>query len=174
MYTVTNWPNRDPIGESGGLNLYGFVGNDGLNKLDLLGLDIVYLLDSSAVGGAGHAAVAVGNDQEGWTYASFGPGENLFASDDNLDKQQYGSLAELLQVNNRYDQNKHYETDNNQDNSALNAIDNFENSSYNICTNNCDDVVVAAFNAAGFTIDDSLIPVNTFNNLPASNSTNCE
>jgi len=30
--------NRDPIGESGGLNLYGFVGNDPVNKMDILGL----------------------------------------------------------------------------------------------------------------------------------------
>lgn len=32
------WPNRDPIEERGGLNLYGFVGNDGVNRWDLLGL----------------------------------------------------------------------------------------------------------------------------------------
>jgi RHS repeat-associated protein len=32
------WPRRDPNGERGGLNLYGFVGNDSLNKWDLLGL----------------------------------------------------------------------------------------------------------------------------------------
>jgi RHS repeat-associated protein len=32
------WPSRDPIGEEGGINLYGFVGNDGVNLWDLLGL----------------------------------------------------------------------------------------------------------------------------------------
>ncbi|MFC7338448.1 RHS repeat domain-containing protein [Haloferula chungangensis] len=31
------WPSRDPIGERGGMNLYGFVGNDGINSWDLLG-----------------------------------------------------------------------------------------------------------------------------------------
>jgi RHS repeat-associated protein len=31
------WPSRDPIEEDGGLNLYGFVGNDAVNKNDLLG-----------------------------------------------------------------------------------------------------------------------------------------
>jgi RHS repeat-associated protein len=31
------WINRDPIEEQGGLNLYGFVGNDGLVKWDILG-----------------------------------------------------------------------------------------------------------------------------------------
>jgi uncharacterized protein RhaS with RHS repeats len=33
-----SWPSRDPIEEEGGLNLYGFVGNDGVNYLDRLGL----------------------------------------------------------------------------------------------------------------------------------------
>jgi integrase/recombinase XerD len=32
------WPSRDPIGEEGGVNLYGFVGNDGVNWVDYLGL----------------------------------------------------------------------------------------------------------------------------------------
>ena len=32
------WPSRDPIGERGGLNLYGFVGNDGVRSIDRLGL----------------------------------------------------------------------------------------------------------------------------------------
>jgi RHS repeat-associated protein len=32
------WPTRDPIGEYGGINLYGFVGNDGVNDVDALGL----------------------------------------------------------------------------------------------------------------------------------------
>ena len=39
------WPNRDPIAEQGGYNLYGFVGNDGVNAWDYLGLDIIYLDD---------------------------------------------------------------------------------------------------------------------------------
>lgn len=34
------WPSRDPIEEQGGLNLYGFVGNDGVNRYDLLGMMI--------------------------------------------------------------------------------------------------------------------------------------
>ncbi|MBK1884708.1 RHS repeat-associated core domain-containing protein, partial [Luteolibacter pohnpeiensis] len=32
------WPSRDPIEEDGGINLYAFVGNDGLNFWDYLGL----------------------------------------------------------------------------------------------------------------------------------------
>ena len=34
---IPYWPSRDPIQERGGLNLYGFVRNDGVNKWDLLG-----------------------------------------------------------------------------------------------------------------------------------------
>lgn len=32
------WPSRDPIGEAGGLNLYAIVGNDAMNRIDVLGL----------------------------------------------------------------------------------------------------------------------------------------
>ena len=32
------WPSRDPIEERGGQNLYGFVGNDGIDRLDQIGL----------------------------------------------------------------------------------------------------------------------------------------
>ena len=34
------WPSRDPIEEKGGLNLYGFVGNDGVGSVDYLGKNI--------------------------------------------------------------------------------------------------------------------------------------
>jgi RHS repeat-associated protein len=34
------WPSRDPIEEEGGVNLYGFVGNDGVDKVDVLGLQM--------------------------------------------------------------------------------------------------------------------------------------
>jgi len=36
--TLGRWINRDPIGEAGGINLYGFVGNDGVSRWDILGL----------------------------------------------------------------------------------------------------------------------------------------
>ena len=35
---VSLWPSRDPIGERGGLNLYGMVGNDSVGRSDYLGL----------------------------------------------------------------------------------------------------------------------------------------
>ena len=35
------WKTRDPIDEEGGVNLYGFLGNDGENRWDYLGLDFI-------------------------------------------------------------------------------------------------------------------------------------
>ena len=34
------WTSRDPIGESGGLNIYAMIGNDTVSKSDILGLDV--------------------------------------------------------------------------------------------------------------------------------------
>jgi RHS repeat-associated protein len=36
---LQRWLNRDPIGEAGGINLYGYVGNSPPNRIDPLGLD---------------------------------------------------------------------------------------------------------------------------------------
>lgn len=35
------WVSRDPIEEEGGVNLYGFVNNDGVNSSDYLGMDFI-------------------------------------------------------------------------------------------------------------------------------------
>jgi hypothetical protein len=42
---IPYWPSRDPIGEEGGMNLYGFVGNDGVNFFDLLGLEELFRVE---------------------------------------------------------------------------------------------------------------------------------
>jgi RHS repeat-associated protein len=41
------WPSRDPIGERGGVNLYGMVGNDAVNLVDYLGLERVTPIEDS-------------------------------------------------------------------------------------------------------------------------------
>jgi RHS repeat-associated protein len=38
--TLGRFINRDPVGEHGGLNLYAYCGNDGVNHWDYLGIDL--------------------------------------------------------------------------------------------------------------------------------------
>jgi RHS repeat-associated protein len=60
---LQRWFNRDPLGEGGGLNLYGFVGNDPVNGIDPYGLlrwrdfNPALLFDAEAWGGLLHSWV---------------------------------------------------------------------------------------------------------------------
>jgi hypothetical protein len=56
--------NRDPIEEQGGLNLYAFCGNDGVNGYDVLGMDgdtFDKLRRGDPVGGNGNSGGGTGN-----------------------------------------------------------------------------------------------------------------
>ena len=56
------WPSKDPIGENGGVNLYGFVGNNGVDYYDRLGLiTIPFPTSGSLSGGLAAAGAAIGN-----------------------------------------------------------------------------------------------------------------
>src|SRR5690606_15012254 len=52
------WLSRDPIGEEGGLNLYGFVGNNAVSRWDYLGLDFLVdiFVDNPDFADAAHSA----------------------------------------------------------------------------------------------------------------------
>ena len=54
------WINRDPIGEDGGTNLYGFVGNDPVNGVDEFGLFGFGVQGSSAVNGGAVTGISGG------------------------------------------------------------------------------------------------------------------
>jgi len=77
--------NRDPIGEQGGLNLYAFVGNDPVNRWDLLGMSeisyadryssdlfIAYSLPSGWRGTANERRVQMGIDRFGKSFDALG------------------------------------------------------------------------------------------------------
>jgi RHS repeat-associated protein len=48
--------NQDPIEEAGGINLYAFCGNDGVNRFDLLGLDSGFLDWLGSIFGGGSSS----------------------------------------------------------------------------------------------------------------------
>ncbi|WP_292015462.1 RHS repeat-associated core domain-containing protein [Chryseobacterium sp.] len=55
---------------------YAYVVNDPINGIDPDGRDVIFLADSKAVPVAGHGAVIVGNEKDGWYYYSMnGTGE---------------------------------------------------------------------------------------------------
>jgi hypothetical protein len=66
------WPNRDPIEEEGGLNLYGFVSNSALSQYDYLGLaleDDVASLVSEIGSFLEEVGPRIANDYDDWTDA---------------------------------------------------------------------------------------------------------
>jgi RHS repeat-associated protein len=59
---IGRWANRDPVGEQGGLNLYGFGINDPVNSFDPFGLDVAVVIGHTFPGSDnpfGHAAIAI-------------------------------------------------------------------------------------------------------------------
>ena len=53
---LQRWLNRDPLGEAGGLNLYGFVGNNPINLIDPYGLEVGFGEGLIPVWGSGKQA----------------------------------------------------------------------------------------------------------------------
>ena len=161
------WLNRDPLGEFAGLNLYRFVDNNPINLFDPDGHDVVYLLDPS-VSFHGHAAILIGNDQNGWHYFSFGMGECWFnpwaASRDNLEYIGFKSFdsarrdARLA----RYENYARWHTDRAADQKAINKMREYFNKGYFVCGNNCDDAAANAIRAAGVDFDDRFLPTTSF------------
>jgi RHS repeat-associated protein len=79
---IGRWLTTDPAGEFH--SPYLGMGNDPINAIDPDGGDIIYLNDSKAVHGLGHAAVLIGNDKDGWRYVSMnGTGEGARAVGDS-------------------------------------------------------------------------------------------
>ena len=71
------WPSRDPIGERGGVNLYGFVGNNGINTHDILGQVSPQLAAAGIIAAALGAALACTQDLPDEADRKFGSNDKL-------------------------------------------------------------------------------------------------
>ena len=68
---VGRWLSLDPLASKyPGISPYAFVGNMPINAIDPNGKDIIVLNDLDGANGAGHQAVLIGDDVQGWTYVS--------------------------------------------------------------------------------------------------------
>jgi RHS repeat-associated protein len=82
------WPNRDPIEEEGGYNLYGFVGNDGVGSIDRLGLDVYIVYREFAISGLDRLYFGASRAGIGHFYLAFDA--------ENVDQKQWQELVNSL------------------------------------------------------------------------------
>jgi len=139
------WLNRDPIGERGEANLYGFVKNDAQNHFDRLGQKCCVLYyPPSPFKSVGHTVLKCDNG----AYVSFFAGDSIFGApgifqDEEQDKKDYAGTTPQQTCNDCLDEAKV---------AAWLASAKANPPDYNVCTHNCSDAVSDAA-AAGLSDD---------------------
>jgi RHS repeat-associated protein len=146
--SIGRWLSRDPIGELGGTNLYGYTKNNPSNAIDPLGLDAIVLIAPTAILGQGHIAILVGNNSTGWTYYSrngYGAGPFGFATGNSVLKTYptYQDFKADIPEASRYRGAYHIETSADEDLAMTTYGDEHYRDSYHSIkppSNNCADL----------------------------------
>jgi RHS repeat-associated protein len=154
--SLGRWMTRDPLGEAGGLNLYGFVGNGPMNAVDAWGL-ITDILINQPIGwgtsSLGHAAVNINGTVYSWegeenqgqgvmtkytwdAYRDWHEEQDIVGSIIKLTPEQEKAFIKFLE-----DYGKNYGT-------------------YNAATNNCTKPIQRFLETLDIDIGNNLFPVN--------------
>ena len=92
------WPSRDPIEETGGLNLYGFVKNDPVNAWDVLGMFWNRKLGAKIRGTMQWRVTRYASTVLRWTLS----GNDLYEYDDDLDEMSPYLDGQILNAISKY------------------------------------------------------------------------
>jgi RHS repeat-associated protein len=162
------------------LNLYAYVQNNPLIRIDVDGHDFVILNDSRAVNGEGHNASIVGNDKQGWTYYS----KNGYGRGNSRETFKTFSDFQKSKTSERYDRGARVETSSKQDAAMKESGDKNYNKDYSVAAThnkdgstkaeNCADLTATVGQAGGVKIDKpetttSILGSSFSVDLPATN-----
>ena len=148
------------------LHLYHYAGNNPVKYIDPDGRDIIYLNDQTAVGGNGHGAMLIGNNEDGWTYYSkdgpFAANQDIDPNNDNDDRKRtengnfkstkYASVEDFNNdkaVSERYNRRVQIETSRTEDAKMTKYADEHWDDKYNFGIENCSDLVLDTMLSSG-------------------------
>jgi hypothetical protein len=133
--------NRDPLGESAGINLYNYCANNPISGIDPLGTDFYQLYSTTGFAGQGHSASIVGNPEAGYTYYSTAPeGKSQRVHVDNLADLYDPKYVDTLrggQLMGRYDKGTQLYTTPEQDADMMSYGDQNYDKGFSGLTHNC-------------------------------------